>query len=85
MSRKNKSLPEKKPSTISMYSGIVGALIFVLCCLTPLAVLVLSMAGLGYLTGYIDVLAWSVLIASLGFIGYGCFRKTYNGDIRNVN
>ncbi len=35
----------------------VGALVSSLCCLTPLAVLGLSMAGLGYLSGYIDSFA----------------------------
>ncbi|MBA3967813.1 MAG: hypothetical protein H0X47_18955 [Nitrospirales bacterium] len=59
-----------------MYSEIIGALISFLCCLTPLAVLGLSMVGVGYLAGYIDLFALLLFAISMGIIGYGGYSKS---------
>jgi mercuric ion transport protein len=79
MKTMNKSPNESDPSNLWMYSGIVGALVASLCCFTPMAVLGLSMAGLDYLTGYIDYIALPLLAVSLGLMGCGLFRKTWCG------
>ncbi|HBP89069.1 MAG TPA: mercury resistance system transport protein MerF [Nitrospiraceae bacterium] len=65
-------------------SGIVGALVASLCCFTPVAVLGLSVAGLGFLTGYIDYLALPLFAVSMGLIGYGLFRRTCCRNSRNL-
>lgn len=75
MSGKNKSLQGTDSSNLWMYSGIMGALVSFLCCLTPLVVLGLSMVGVGYLAGYIDFFALSLFAVSMGIIGYGWYSK----------
>ncbi len=76
MSGKNKSLQGTDPSNLWMYSGILGALVSFLCCLTPLAVLGLSMIGVGYMAGYIDFFALPLFAVSMGIIGYGGYSKS---------
>ncbi len=56
-------------------TGIVGALASSLCCITPLAVILLGVAGMGAWTGYIDYVALPSLAFSIGLIGYGFHRR----------
>ncbi len=73
-------MEDKKPSkgksgNVWIMTGSIGALTFSVCCLTPLAVILLGVAGLGAWTGYIDYVAFPLLAASLGLIGYGFFHR----------
>jgi hypothetical protein len=76
MSKKDKNPQITESFNMWMGSGMVGAFVSSLCCLTPLAVLGLSMAGLGYMTGYIDSFALPLFAISMGLIGYGWYSKT---------
>lgn len=52
-------------------TGVVGALASSVCCITPLAVILLGVTGLGAWTGYIDYVVLPSLAVSIGLIGYG--------------
>lgn len=54
-------------------TGAVGAAIATLCCFTPLLVLLLSVVGLGAVTGYLDYLLLSVLALCLAMLAYGVY------------
>ncbi len=56
-------------------TGIIGALASSLCCLTPLAIILLGGAGLGAWIGYIDYVVLPSLAASIGLLGYGFYSK----------
>ena len=56
-------------------TGIIGAFASSLCCLTPLAVILLGVTGLGAWTGYIDNVVLPSLACSVGLLGYGFYVK----------
>ena len=56
-------------------TGIIGALASSLCCLTPLAIILLGVVGLGAWTGYIDYVVLPSLVFSVGLLGYGLYSK----------
>ncbi len=66
---------EQKVSNPWLTTGIIGAGIAVLCCATPVLVILLGVVGLGALTGYIDYVALPALVGFIGVIGYGLYRK----------
>lgn len=73
-------MPDKDPSKGKsanrwITTGIVGAMASALCCFTPLAVILLGMAGLGAWTGNIDYVVLPSLAVSIGLIGYGFHHK----------
>ncbi len=43
--------------------GIIGTVLTLLCCATPLLVILLGAAGLGVITGYLDYVLMPVLVA----------------------
>lgn len=51
-------------------AGIVGTLIVLLCCATPILVILLGAVGLGAMTGYLDYILIPVLVVFLGLIYY---------------
>ena len=64
-----------KSGNVWVTTGIIGALASSLCCLTPLAIILLGVAGLGAWTGYIDYVVLPSLVFSIGLIGYGFYSK----------
>jgi len=56
-------------------TGVVGALASSLCCITPLAVILLSVTRLGAWIGYIDYVVLPSLATSIGLLGYGFYSK----------
>ena len=54
---------------------MIGAGVAVLCCATPVLVILLGVAGLGALTGYVDYVVLPALAGFIGMIGYGLYRK----------
>lgn len=77
-------MEEKNPSkgksgNFWITTGMVGALVSSLCCITPLAVLFLGVAGLGAWTGFIDYVVVPSLAFSVGLIGYGFYSKKHCG------
>ena len=60
------NLPKGKPPNFWITTGIIGALASSVCCITPLAVIFLGVAGLGAWTGYIDYVVLPSLAFSVG-------------------
>ena len=56
-------------------TGLIGSVIVALCCFTPVLVILLGVAGLSALTGYLDYVLFPALILFLGIAGYAVFRK----------
>jgi mercuric ion transport protein len=54
--------------------GIIGTVVAVLCCATPLAVVVLGTLGLGALTGWIDIVAIPAILI-FGAIAVISYKK----------
>jgi len=59
-------------------TGIVGAVIAAICCVTPILVVLLPLAGLGVWLASADLMAFSLLAASLGLIAWGLYRRRSN-------
>lgn len=59
-------------------TGIVGAVIAAICCVTPILVVLLPLAGLGAWLASADLMAFSLLAASLGLIAWGLYRRRSN-------
>lgn len=56
-------------------TGIIGAVVTVLCCFTPVLVVALSALGLGALTGLLDPVLFGLLAIFLIMIGYALWRR----------
>ena len=76
----DKNLGKGKSANFWITTGIVGALASSLCCITPIAVIFLGVAGLGAWTGYIDYVVLPSLAFSIGLIGYGFYSKKRCGE-----
>lgn len=57
-------------------TGLVGSIIAVICCLTPVLVVLLSILGLATLIGYLDYLLLPAAALFLGLIVYGWWTKS---------
>ena len=75
----NQTSSEKR-AAVWMRTGVGGAVVSSLCCVTPVAVILLGVTGLGAWTGYIDYVALPSLVLSMGLIGYGLYRKKQCGS-----
>lgn len=64
---------------IPLRVGIIGTLIVVLCCFTPILVILLGVMGLSALTGYLDYVLLPALEAFIGLIIYAVWRKQKAG------
>lgn len=56
-------------------TGVIGAVVAALCCATPILGIVLGAIGLAALAAKADYVLIPVLLASLGLIGIGLFRR----------
>ncbi|MBX9864557.1 MAG: mercury resistance system transport protein MerF [Hyphomicrobium sp.] len=56
-------------------TGIIGAVVAALCCATPILGLALATIGLSALAGKADYVLIPVLVASLGLVGIGLYRR----------
>ena len=57
-------------------TGIAGAIIAVICGLTPVLVVLLSAMGLAALIGYLDYVLLPALAIFLGLVVYGWWTKS---------
>ncbi len=57
-------------------TGIIGSLVAVLCCATPVLVVILSAVGLAALTGYLDYVLMPALVVFLAITAYAFFWKS---------
>lgn len=55
--------------------GIAGSVIAVLCCFTPLLVVLLGAVGLSAVTGYLDIVLFPALAFFLGLTAYALWRR----------
>ncbi|MCP4382849.1 MAG: mercury resistance system transport protein MerF [Hyphomicrobiales bacterium] len=63
-----------RSSTI-LGTGIVGTVVAVICCFTPLLVVVLGGVGLSAWLGWLDYVLFPALALFLGIIAYGLWRR----------
>ncbi|MEZ5614805.1 MAG: mercury resistance system transport protein MerF [Rhodocyclaceae bacterium] len=62
------------PKTLMRF-GTVGALLTALCCFTPILVILLGLAGLSALTGYLDYVLLPMLAVFTGLTFYAVWRR----------
>lgn len=63
-----------KPST-SLKTGIIGSAVAVLCCFTPVLVVLFGAIGLAAWVGYLDYALMPALIFFIGLTVYAYTRK----------
>ncbi len=56
-------------------TGLIGSIIAVLCCFTPVLAVLLGAVGLGWFVGYLDDVLVPVTVIFLGFVGYAVWRN----------
>ncbi len=59
-------------------SGVAGTVIAMLCCFTPVLVILLGFVGLSAIIGGLDYVLFPILFASLGLIGYALYLSSGN-------
>ena len=59
-------------------SGVAGTVIAMLCCFTPVLVILLGFVGLSAIVGGLDYVLFPMLFASLGLIGYALYLRSGN-------
>jgi mercuric ion transport protein len=55
--------------------GIIGTIVTLLCCVTPVLVLLLGIVGLGVYTGYLDYVLFPVLAMFLAILIYSNWKS----------
>ncbi len=56
-------------------TGLIGSIIAVLCCFTPVLAVLLGAVGLGWFVGYLDDVLVPVMVIFLGLVGYAVWRN----------
>lgn len=56
-------------------TGIVGTVIAVICCLTPVLVILFGAIGLSALVGWLDYVLFPALIICVAMIGYALWKR----------
>ncbi|OIN12925.1 mercury resistance system transport protein MerF [Oceanisphaera psychrotolerans] len=64
----------KNPKTLLRVS-VIGTALVVLCCFTPILVILLGAVGLAALTGYLDYVLLPALAVFIGLTLYALWRK----------
>jgi mercuric ion transport protein len=57
-------------------TGVIGTIFLVLCCFTPILVVLLGVVGLGSLLGYADYVLFPGLVAFIALTGYALWRRS---------
>lgn len=62
----------------TFFTGIIGTLVVLLCCTTPILVILLGAVGFGAVTGYLDYILFPALaiFLALTFYSYHKSNKT---------
>lgn len=58
-----------------LWTGVIGSGLVVLCCVTPMLVVLLGLVGLGAITGYLDAVLLPALALFLGLALYAGTRR----------
>ena len=62
-------------NTRLLKTSLIGSIIVVLCCLTPVLAVLLGALGLGWFVGYLDDVLVFVMVTFLGLVGYALWRR----------
>lgn len=62
-------------------TGIIGAIITALCCLTPVLVVMFGFLGLSAITGYLDYVLVPVFLLFIALTGYAVYRRRHAGNV----
>jgi arginine exporter protein ArgO len=65
-----------KDSTL-LKLGIVGTILAALCCFTPILLILLGVAGLGALAGYLDYVLIPALVIFIGITIYAVQKRRH--------
>ncbi|MDA9009339.1 mercury resistance system transport protein MerF [Alphaproteobacteria bacterium] len=57
-------------------TGIIGAVIAVICCLLPPLAILLGFVGFSAIAGYLDFVLIPAIIVAVVMIGYGLWKKS---------
>jgi mercuric ion transport protein len=57
-------------------AGLIGSLVILICCATPILVVLLGAIGFGAITGYLDYILFPVLAVFLGLTFYSYAKFT---------
>ncbi len=75
-------MPSTPPRTANMRDpqklmrvGVIGTVLTALCCFTPILVILLGVAGLSALTGYLDYVLLPMLAVFIGLTFYAVRRR----------
>ena len=55
--------------------GIIGSVVTVICCFTPVLVILLGAVGLSAIVGYLDYVLFPALALFLAITGYALWRR----------
>lgn len=58
-------------------TGLIGTIFLVLCCFTPILVLLLGVVGLGSFLGYADYVLLPGLVAFIALTGYAQIGRAH--------
>ena len=58
-----------------LWTGIAGTVLAILCCATPLLVILLGAIGLSAVTGYLDYVLLPVVAIFIGIVIYALWRR----------
>ena len=57
-------------------TGIIGTVLAVVCCFTPVLVILLGVVGLSALVGYLDLVLFPALAIFIGITLFALWKKT---------
>ena len=63
-----------KPDRL-LKTGIIGTIIAVICCLTPVLVILFGAVGLSALVGWLDYVLLPALVICVAMIGYALWKR----------
>jgi mercuric ion transport protein len=66
-------------------TGIVGTVLTLLCCVTPILIILFGVAGIGVLTGYIDYLLIPALIVFAAIAYYAYDKSSKEKESRSLS
>lgn len=67
--------PEMTTTKSLFLTGIAGAALAILCCATPVLIILLGAAGLSALTGYLDYVLLPAVAVFVGIVIYALWRR----------
>lgn len=73
-----------KSSTL-LKTGMIGVIIFALCCFTPVLVLIFGAVGLAAWAGHLDYVLMPSLLFFAGLIIYAASRKSTSSCAENTH